>query len=362
MASLEADGAPPQPPHPTMPPYSLKATHLQSSKPKAQEERPRIPQEWQSQSLGTKYLVETLVGVPTTMAIPTTTAGTDTMFLTAHQQPLTSFTAHSHRTHFHSNSMESKNTVIQADPNCCTSTRYRHATTQPNETTATIHHYMSKTISKNKNKKDTTSFTLDNSLNKLPVIPEHSRLLLQHYHLPHHPVPTTTYQLTPRQRNIKTKTSETNSAHYTQPPHHPCITIDTTAATHGNIDRIRNCPFMRNNRMQQSKRRAAVISLPAAPNIFKSSPAPALNPNSKFMPTRQNRLVDTAPHRIDITSSTTESTVLATAECTGTTKQSSELDLISSTCSFIQWESDTSAATAIPDQKSQELQNSMPAP
>jgi len=81
------------------------------------------------------------------------------------------------------------------------------------------------------------------------------------------------------------------------------------------------------------------------------------------MPTRQNRLVDNAPHRIDIISSTTELTVLATAECTGTTKQSSELDLISSTHSFIQWESDTlAAATAIPDQKSQELQNSMPAP
>jgi len=197
MATLAADGAPPQPPHPTMPPYSLRATHLQSRKTKFQDERPRMSQEWHPQSLGTKSLVETLVGVPTTMAIPTTTAGTDAMLLTAHQQPLTSFTAHLHRKHINSNSMESKNPATQDDPNCCKSTRYRHATTQPNETTVTIHHYMSKTSSKNKNKKGTTSFILDHSPSKLPLIPEHSRLLLPHYHLPHHPLPTVTYQLTP---------------------------------------------------------------------------------------------------------------------------------------------------------------------
>jgi len=107
---------------------------------------------------------------------------------------------------------------------------------------------------------------------------------------------------------------------------------------------------------------AAVIPLPKAPNTFNSSLAPVLNPNSEFMPTRPNCLLNNAPHQIAITSTTTELTILATAERTGTTKQSPELDPISSTRSFIQWGSDTLAATADPDQKLQELQNSMPAP
>jgi len=225
-----------------------------------------------------------------------------------------------------------------------------------------IHHYMSTTNSKNKNKKGTTSFIIDHSLSKLPLIPEHNQLLLPPYHSPHHSLPIVTYQWTPRQSNIKTKTSETNSAHSTQPQHHLCITTDTAAATHGNIERFWNCPFLHNNSTQQSMRIAAVTPLPTAPNTLNSSLAPVLNPDSEFMPTRQNCMLDNAPHQITMTSITTALTVLATTERTGTTKQSPELDQISSTCGFIQWGSDTSVATAIPDPKLQDTQNSMPPP
>jgi len=55
MVALEADGAPLQP-HPTIPPYSLRATSLQSSELKFQE--PRMPKEWHTQSLGTKSFIE----------------------------------------------------------------------------------------------------------------------------------------------------------------------------------------------------------------------------------------------------------------------------------------------------------------
>jgi len=38
MVTLEADGAPPQPLHPTMPPYTSRETYLHSSEPKFQVE------------------------------------------------------------------------------------------------------------------------------------------------------------------------------------------------------------------------------------------------------------------------------------------------------------------------------------
>ncbi len=129
MASLEADGAPPQPPHPTMPPDSSRATHLQPSKPKFQDERSRMPQERHLTPLGTTSLVATLVGEPTTMAIPMTKAGTDATLLPAHQLKLTSFTAHPHHKNINSHRVESNKPAMQDDLKCCQRTRSHHTMT-----------------------------------------------------------------------------------------------------------------------------------------------------------------------------------------------------------------------------------------
>jgi len=53
MVALEADGVPLQPPHPTIPPYSLRATSMQFREFKFQAEQPRMPMEWHTQSPGT---------------------------------------------------------------------------------------------------------------------------------------------------------------------------------------------------------------------------------------------------------------------------------------------------------------------
>jgi len=80
------------------------------------------------------------------------------------------------------------------------------------------------------------------------------------------------------------------------------------------------------------------------------------------MSTRQNRLLDNVPHRTAITSSTTESTVVATANHIDTTTQLTELDPFPTTRCITQWGCDNQAAAATPDQKIPELPKSMPAP
>jgi len=74
MANLADDGAPPQPPHPTMPPYASRETHLHPSVLNLPVEQPRIPKIWDSPSLGTNYHVEQKLESTTTMTIRTMAA------------------------------------------------------------------------------------------------------------------------------------------------------------------------------------------------------------------------------------------------------------------------------------------------
>jgi len=80
------------------------------------------------------------------------------------------------------------------------------------------------------------------------------------------------------------------------------------------------------------------------------------------MSTQQNRLLDNVPHRTAITSSTTELTVVATANHIDTTMQLTELDPFLTTRRITQWGCDKQATAATPDQKIPELPKSMPAP
>jgi len=82
MVALEGDGASLQPPHPTMPSYSLRETHQTSGVLKFPFKRPRIPIEWTTHPHGTKSSVESLPSVPLTMEIRMT-ASQDTILFTA---------------------------------------------------------------------------------------------------------------------------------------------------------------------------------------------------------------------------------------------------------------------------------------
>jgi len=153
MASLEADGVPPQPPHPTMPPYSSRVTSRQYSENKFQVERPRMQKEWHSPFLGTKSYVEPRVSVPTTMEILTTTARPDTMLCTVPTTPLTSVTSLQRHSYIELCGAE-HHPAMQDNKHCRTRTqRYCHIKPRTNATTTTNHHYMKKPIPKNKNRK-----------------------------------------------------------------------------------------------------------------------------------------------------------------------------------------------------------------
>jgi len=90
MVTLEADGVPPQPLHPTMPPYALRETYLHSSELNFQVEQPSIPMIWDITHLSTKSLVEPMYYLTTTMAISTTTASHDTTLHTLSSPPTAS--------------------------------------------------------------------------------------------------------------------------------------------------------------------------------------------------------------------------------------------------------------------------------
>jgi len=74
MATLADVGAPPKPPHPTMPPYAMGETQVNPSELNLQVEQPRIPKIWDSPSPGTNYHVEQQFDSTTTMVIRTTAA------------------------------------------------------------------------------------------------------------------------------------------------------------------------------------------------------------------------------------------------------------------------------------------------
>jgi len=78
MATLEADGAPPQPPHPTMPPYASTETYRHPSELNLQDERPRKPKIWEITTPGTKSHTEPTHRPTATMEIKKTPTSHDT--------------------------------------------------------------------------------------------------------------------------------------------------------------------------------------------------------------------------------------------------------------------------------------------
>jgi len=90
MVTLEADRAPPWPPHPTMPPYTLRKTSPHPSELNSQVERPSKPQVWDITPCGTKSHAEPSLCLSTTMAIRTMTAKHDTTLPTPFLPPTAS--------------------------------------------------------------------------------------------------------------------------------------------------------------------------------------------------------------------------------------------------------------------------------
>jgi len=90
MVTLEADGAPPRPPHPTMPLYSLRDNYWHSSELNFQVEQPKIPKEGDITSLSKKPHIKTSFRLPTTMAISMIMASHDITLPTVSTSPITS--------------------------------------------------------------------------------------------------------------------------------------------------------------------------------------------------------------------------------------------------------------------------------
>jgi len=79
MVTLEADGVSPQPPHPTMPPYTRTETSTPPDAFKCRAKQCRICIEPTEQPRGSQTYVQPSLAVPTTMDITTTPAGHDTI-------------------------------------------------------------------------------------------------------------------------------------------------------------------------------------------------------------------------------------------------------------------------------------------
>jgi len=75
MATLADDGVPPQPPHPTMPPYIMTETFTPPDALKFRTERRRIAIEQTEQSCGRETYVQPSLVMPTTMEINMKMAG-----------------------------------------------------------------------------------------------------------------------------------------------------------------------------------------------------------------------------------------------------------------------------------------------
>jgi len=74
MVTLEGDGLPLQPPHPTMPPYTMTETPTPHDVFKFRAERHSMKIEQTEQSVGRETYIKPSLAVPTTMEITTKTA------------------------------------------------------------------------------------------------------------------------------------------------------------------------------------------------------------------------------------------------------------------------------------------------
>ncbi len=90
MATLAADGAPPQPPHPTMPPYASRETSQHPNELNLKVERHSEPKIWDINPPGTKFYAEIKHRLTTTMAINTTPASHDPTLPTPFAPPTAS--------------------------------------------------------------------------------------------------------------------------------------------------------------------------------------------------------------------------------------------------------------------------------
>jgi len=203
MVASEADGAPLQPPHPTMPPYSSRANSRQSSDIKFQAKQPRMQKERHSPFLGTTPYVEPRVSVPTTMANPMTTACPETMFCTVTTTSLTTVTSLQQHNYIKLRGAE-HHPETHDHKRCRTRTqRNRHIKLRTNATTTTNHNYIQTSNPKNKNKKNTISLPPHHRQSRLPSIPEKSQLLLPVHHSPLHPRRAVTPPRHHRHRNLR---------------------------------------------------------------------------------------------------------------------------------------------------------------
>jgi len=282
MVALEADSAPLQPPHPTMPPYSSRANSRQSSEIKFQAKRPRMQQERHSPFLGTTPYVEPRVSVPTTMEIPMMTACPETMFCTTPTTSLTSVTSPQQHNYIELRGAE-HHPETQDNKRCCRRTqRYRHIKPWTNATTKMNHNYMKTSNPKNKNKKHTTSLSLHRR-SRSPSIPEKSQLLLPIHHSPLHPRCTVTPPRHHRHRNllqIQHSDPLNTQIHSTTTPiphtiHHqprPNITAAIIPASPSHPNSSRNYPNSIGNNTQQSIYPTENVPPTTAPTTIRSSP------------------------------------------------------------------------------------------
>jgi len=112
MATLAADGVPPQPPHPTMPPYASRETDLHSNELSFQVERPRKPKIWEITNPSTQSHAEPTHHPTTTMETTKTPASHATAL-----PPLSSLPTASVSNHWQDNRLKIANVLDRTDVN-----------------------------------------------------------------------------------------------------------------------------------------------------------------------------------------------------------------------------------------------------
>jgi len=271
----------------------LRANSLQSSKIKFWAEWPRMPKEWHSPFLGTNSSVEPCISVPMTMEILMTTASQDTRLCTVPTTPLTSVTSLQQHSYIELHGAE-HHPAMQGHKHCHIRTQcYHHIKPWMNATTMTNHHYMITPILKNKNRKNTISFSLHHHWSRLPLIPEKHQLLLPVYNLPQHPWHTVTppwhhwhQNLQKIQHsdpiNTKTRSSTTHTLYSIHHQPQSNIMVNTVPAYLGHTNSSQNFPYLIGNNTQQSI--LPTENIPPTTDHFTicSSPlVPVTQPNSQ---------------------------------------------------------------------------------
>jgi len=195
------------------------------------------------------------------MEILTTTAHPDTMLCTVPTTPLTSVTSLQRHSYIELCGAE-HHPATQDNKRCRTRTqRYRHIKPRMNATTTMNHHYMKKPIPKNKNRKNTKSFSLHHHWSRLPLIPEKHQLLLPVYNLQPHPRHTVTSPWHNQHRdlrkiqhsdpiNTQTHSSTTPTLHSIHHQPQSNIMADTVPAFLGHMDCSQNYPYSIGKNMQ----------------------------------------------------------------------------------------------------------------